>query len=230
MQAQKSHFWGYISTLTLAGYTAWQSCFTPVCLRCHNIIVRITQFHICKRLRTFPVRAQHSLHVSNYWSMFMQHSEDINGKKGPDPQASSSCGSISLLSIIGIISHSECPVVVIPHTSLFAQFPYFLRWNLPSWERKVLPCACLSLPFALPDAHFPWESRLPRTAAAASSACSCCSETGQHGSAGLSLRTDFFFHLSLNILLDCANCGHSISCPLSVPDASAQGPLYSDSS
>lgn len=68
-----------------------------------------------------------------------------------------------------------------------------VQWNFPSREPKALSPARLSLPFTLPDAHFPWESRLLRTAAAASPACSCCSKAGQHGSAVLPLRTDFFF-------------------------------------
>ena len=96
-----------------------------------------------------------------------------------------------------------------------------VQWNLPSWEPRALPLACLSLPFASPDARFPWESRLLRTTAAAIPACSCCSETGQQGSVVLPLRTAFFSYLSLKILLDCANCGHGVSCPLCVPDASA---------
>lgn len=110
------------------------------------------------------------------------------------------------------------------HVSLLAQALISVQWNLPSWEPRAWLLACLSLPFALPDAHFPWESRLLRTAAAAIPACSCCLKTGQQGSVVLPLRTDFFFHLSLKILSDCANCGHSVSCPLSVPDASAWGP------
>lgn len=122
---------------------------------------------------------------------------------------------------LNIISHAQHPLFATVHISLFAQALISVQWNLPSWEPRALLLACLSLPFALPDAHFPWESRLLRTAAAAVPACSCCSKTGQHGSAVLPLRTDFSFHLYLKILLDCANCGHSVSCPLSVPDASA---------
>ena len=71
-----------------------------------------------------------------------------------------------------------------------------VQWNLPSWEPRALPLACLSLPFASPDARFPWESRLLRTTAAAIPACSCCSETGQQGSVVLPLRTAFFSYLS----------------------------------
>lgn len=108
-----------------------------------------------------------------------------------------------------------------PHTSPSGLRPLLsVQWNFPSREPRALSPARLSLPFTLPDAHFPWESRLLRTAAAAIPACSCCSKAGQHGSAMLPLRTDFF-HLSLKIWLDCANCGHSVSCPLSVPDAFA---------
>lgn len=81
----------------------------------------------------------------------------------------------------------------IQNTLLILLSPFIVQWNLPFWEPRPLPQACLSLLLALPDAHFPWESRLLRTAAAASPACSCCSKTGQHGSAVLPLRTDFFF-------------------------------------
>lgn len=83
-----------------------------------------------------------------------------------------------------------------PTRLLLSQFPYFCAAESPILGiRSGLPPHFPLPPYCFPDARFPWESRLLGTAAAASLACSCCSETGQHGSAVFSLRTDFFFFI-----------------------------------
>lgn len=122
-----------------------------------------------------------------------------------------------LAPLLNMISYAQHPLFATVHISFFAQALISVQWNLPSWEPRALLLACLSLPFALPDAHFPWESRLLRTAAAAVPACSCCSKTGQHGSAVLPLRTDFFFSFILENLVGLcqlwAQCQLSLVCP-----------------
>lgn len=95
-----------------------------------------------------------------------------------------------------------------------------VQWNVPSWEPRALPHAYLSPLLLCLMPTFPgnpgcWEqlqllSLLAAAAQKQGSMVQRCSLSGLQ-----------FFHLSLKILLDCANGGHGVSCPLSVPDASA---------
>ena len=84
--------------------------------------------------------------------------------------------------------------------SLSPQAPYFCAMECPILGTQGIAPRLSLPPFALPDAHFPWESRLLRTTAAAIPACSCCPKTGQHGSAVLPLRTAFFSLILENLV------------------------------
>lgn len=104
--------------------------------------------------------------------------------------------------------------------SLSPQAPYFCAMECPILGTQGI-APRLSLPLLLclmptfPGNPGCWEqlqllSLLAAAAQKQGSMVQRCSLSGLH-----------FFHLSLQILLDCANGGHGVSCPLSVPDASA---------